>query len=210
MASALELHREVKRGNTARVRELLHDGAELNAIDRAGNTPLMCALQSPAAPVELVQLLLECGGAVVETSRFEGTINIVSVCLRGGDPLKLDLVLDRGVDIHYTRSAGYDALMDAVFSPNANRDPRLLDVLKILIARGVALNGLSSYQESALRVLSCLGRFDAVQLLLDAGADETLLAWTPLHRAIALAALAVVQALVEGGEDLKPVDHWQR
>jgi ankyrin repeat protein len=207
----LELHREAKRGNTARVRELLRGGAEVNASDRAGYTPLMYALESPAAPVELVQLLLDAGGAVAETSGLDGRrCNIASVCLRGGDPLKLALVLERGADLHYTGSYGYGALLDAVFSRNSDRDPRLLDVLRILIARGVALNGVSSYQESALRVLSRLGRFDAIQLLLDAGADETQLAWTPLHRAVALGTLADVKALAEGGEHLEALDWWER
>jgi len=211
MALPFELHREVKRGNTARVRELLRDGAEINATDRAGYTPLMCALESPAAPVELVQLLLDHGGAVAETSLVDGlSHNIAAYCLRGGDPLKLAVVLERGADLHYTSGPGYDALLDAVFSRNSDRDPRLLDILKTLIARGVALNGVSSYQESALRVLSRLGRFDAVQLLLDAGADETQLAWTPLHRAVALGTLADVKALVEDGAYLEPVDWWQR
>ena len=211
MASAAELYYEVKRGQTARVRELLQAGAELNATDRAGYTPLMYALDSPAASVELVQLLLDHGCAVDATSHFHGADhNIASVCLRGGDPLKLTLLLDRGVDIHYTSSHGYDALMDAVFSHDSDRDPRLLDILRILIARGVALNGVSNYEESALRVLSRLGRFDAVQLLLDEGADETQLAWTPLHRAAALGSLSDVRLLVERGEDLEAVDWWER
>jgi ankyrin repeat protein len=212
MALPFELHREVNRGNTARVRELLRDGAELNRTDRAGYTPLMYALVSPAAPVELVQLLLERGGAVAEeTSQLDGThYNIAAVCLRGGDPKKLTLVLKHGADLHYTRGPGYDALLDAVFGLNADRDPQLLDVLRILIARGVALNGVSSYQETALRVLSRVGRFDAIQLLLDAGADEAQLAWTPLHRAVALGGIADVKALARHSEHVESVDWWER
>jgi len=118
MALPFELHRWVKRGNIARVRELLRDGAEINASDRAGCTPLMYALESPAASPELVQLLLDRGGAVSESGPVPGQhYNIVAMCLRGGDPLKLALVLDRGADLHYASSAGYDALMDAVFKP---------------------------------------------------------------------------------------------
>jgi ankyrin repeat protein len=44
--ATLELHREVKRGNTTRVQGLLRNGAEPNATDRAGYTPLMYALES--------------------------------------------------------------------------------------------------------------------------------------------------------------------
>ncbi|MGO9937022.1 MAG: ankyrin repeat domain-containing protein [Terracidiphilus sp.] len=210
MASPFEFHREVKHGNTRRVRELLQTGAEINAKDRSGYTPLMHALQSPTVSVELVELLLDSGGAVAETT-LEGTeCSVASVALRGGDPLKLALVVDRGADLSYMNKHGYDALLDAVYGRFADHDPRLLDVLKILVARGVALNSVSSYRESALRVLSRLGRFDAVQLLLDAGADESHLAWTPLHRAVALGSLDDVKGLLEDGADLETVDWWQR
>ena len=136
--------------------------------------------------------------------------SIASVALRGGDPLKLALVLDRGADLSYMNKGGYDALLDAAYGRFSDRGPRLLDVLKILIARGVALDTLSSYGESALRVLSMRGPFDAVQLLLDAGADESQLAWTPLHRAVALGSLNDVKGLVESGADLEAVNWWKR
>lgn len=210
MASPFELHRQVRQGNTGRVRELLRSGAEINTKDRSGYTPLMHALQSPTASVELVELLLDSGGTVAETT-LEGTeCSVASVALRGCDPLKLVSVLNRGADLSYMNKHGYDALLDAVYGRCADRDPRLLDVLNILVARGVALNSVSSYGESALRVLSRLCRFDAVQLLLDAGADESQLAWTPLHRAVALGSLDDVRGLAEGGVDLEAVDWWKR
>jgi ankyrin repeat protein len=211
MSLPFELHREVKRGNTARVRGLLRAGADVNAMDRSGYTPLMYALETPAAPLELVRLLLDHGGAVAKESPTPGLHCSSAACaLRGGDPLKVALVLERGEDVQYTSSQGYDALLDAVYSLNADRDPRLLELLKILIGRGVALNGVSSHKESALRVLSRIGRFDAVQLLLDAGADEAQIDWTPLHRAVAFGTLDDVKALVEAGENIEAVDWWER
>ena len=208
---SLKLHRAVKRGNTATANELLRGDADVNVTDRAGCTPLHYALENPAASVELVQLLLDHGGAVAEVNQLDGTHHtLAAVALRGGDPGKLALVLERGADLRYMRGPGYGALLDAVFSRDAGRNPRLLDVLKILIARGVPLDGISTYGESALRVLSRIGRLDAIQLLLDVGADAVQLAWTPLHRAVALGTLADVKALVEAGEDLEAVDWWQR
>ena len=210
MASPFELHHEVKHGNIRRVHELLRSGAEINAKDRSGYTPLMHALQSPTASVELAELLLDSGGTVAETTPEGTECSVASVALWGGDPLKLALVLDRGADLRYVDKHGYDALLDAVYRPFKDRDPRLLDVLNILVARGVALNSVTSYGESALRVLSKLGRFDAVQFLLNAGADESQLAWTPLHRAVALGSLGDVKGLVESGADLEAVDWWKR
>ncbi len=210
MALPFELHREVIRANTARVRDLLRAGVEVNTADRAGYTPLMYALERPAVPVEIVKILLEVGGEVAKGSSAYGEgFNMAAVSLRGGDPAKLSVVLEHGADLHYHHSAGYDALMDASFGRDP-RNPRLLEILRILLDRGVVLNGISSYQESALRVFSRVGRFDAVRLLLDAGADEGQLAWTPLHRAVALGTLADVKALVEAGEWLEPLDWWER
>jgi ankyrin repeat protein len=206
-----ELHRESKRGNLERVRELLREGADVNAKDRQDRTPLTHALKSPSASVELVQLLLDSGGTVAENSRFDGeNTSVAAVCLRGGDPLKLALLLERGADVLYQSAHGYDALMDAVYSHSGDRDQRLLDMLQILIAHGVPLNGITSYNESALRVLSRLGRFDAIQLLLDAGADESQLTWTPLHRAVALGSLEDVKAEVKVGAALEDRDWWER
>lgn len=61
-----------------------------------------------------------------------------------------------------------------------------------------------------MRVLSRIGRFDAVRLLLDAGADETHLKWTPLIRAVALGSLTDVEKTVESGADLEEQDWWTR
>lgn len=120
MSLPFELHREVKRGNTAQVRELLRAGVEVNATDLLGYTPLMYALETPAAPLELVRLLLDHGGAVAEKSPTPGLqCSAASCALRGGDPLKLALVLERGADVHYASGHGYDALLDATYSLNA-------------------------------------------------------------------------------------------
>jgi len=43
--------------------------------------------------------------------------------------------------------------------------------MRLLIDRGADLDAVSDYGESALSVASNTGRFDAVRLLLDAGAD---------------------------------------
>jgi ankyrin repeat protein len=129
--------------------------------------------------------------------------------LRRGDLAELAALVEAGADIRYTREAGYDALIDSVYS-ELTRDARLLDVLRFLIARGVDLDGVTEYQESALRVLSRIGRFDAVRLLLDAGANRALLAWTPLIEAVAIGSLAEVEACIRDGAALEDTDWWSR
>jgi ankyrin repeat protein len=129
--------------------------------------------------------------------------------LRRGDLAELSALVEAGADIRYTREGGYDALIDSVHG-ELTREPRLLDLLRSLISLGVELDGVTDYQESALRVLSRIGRFDAVRLLLDAGANRALLAWTPLMEAVAIGSLGEVQALIRDGAALEDTDWWSR
>ena len=207
------LHRLVKRGSLEAVRELLRSSCDdINVRDHHGFTPLMLAVESPLAGADMVRLLLQYGADLhQECRKFDTQYPVIALCLSAGDPEKLAALLDGGADLHYERGEGPGAAMlDAVFSRNLARNPRLLDLLKILIGRGVPLNATTRYQESALRVLSRVGRFDAVRLLLDAGADESQLAWTPLIRAVALGSVADVQAESGGGADLEARDWWSR
>jgi ankyrin repeat protein len=212
MSAPFELHRLVKRGNLDRVRDLLAGPAgkyiDIDAYDNRGYTPLMHAVESPKAGVELVRLLLEHGAGIhLECFKAGAPHSMVALCLSGGDPRKLAVLLENGSDIHYQRRAGYNALIDAV---TGRDDTHLIDLLKLLIERGVELNGVTSYNESGLRVLSRIGRFDAVGLLLDSGADETQLEWTPLIRAVVYGSPANVKRAVEKGADLEARDRWSR
>jgi len=130
--------------------------------------------------------------------------------LREGDPQKVATLIDAGADVLYRRKHGYRALVDAVHGRDLTRDPRLLDLLRILIIRGVDLDAETSYAETALRVLSHLGLFDAVRLLLEAGADRRQLQWSPLIEAVALGTLAEVEGLLAGGAALEERDWWSR
>ncbi|NRF70285.1 ankyrin repeat domain-containing protein [Aquincola sp. S2] len=130
--------------------------------------------------------------------------------LRRGDPAEVQALLDAGQALPDNDEHGYSALLHAVHGRDVMRDERLQSLLRLLVERGAALNDISSYQESALRVLSRIGRFDAVRLLLEAGADESQLGWTPLIKAAALGTLADVQALVRDGAALEDRDRWSR
>ena len=65
---------------------------------------------------------------------------------------------------------------------------------------------------STLSFLSHAGRFDDVRVLLEAGADDRFLKWTPLARAVALGTINDVRELLKGtGTDtLEIQDGWSR
>jgi ankyrin repeat protein len=134
----------------------------------------------------------------------------LQAALHDGDPRKVEALIAAGADVRYRDENGYTALIDCVHGRDVARDDRLLDLLRLLLANGVDASAVTSYHESALRVSSRLGRFDAVALLLDAGADPSQLGWTPLIEAVALRSLDDVRALVGAGAALEDVDWSSR
>ena len=129
--------------------------------------------------------------------------------LRRGDPEEVQALIAEGIDLS-RRGRTCDPLLEALHGRDISRDPRLLDLLRLLVGHGIQVNGVSKYQESALRVLSNVGRFDAIQLLLDAGADESQLQWTPLMRAVVAGTVADVERELDVGAPLDDCDWWQR
>jgi ankyrin repeat protein len=130
--------------------------------------------------------------------------------LEGGDPEAVAALIAAGADIHYTDDHGYNALIHTVHGRDVARDGRLLDLLQLLISHRVDLNGITTYKESALRVLSRIGRFDGVRLLLAHGADKGQLQWTPLIEAVALGSAEDVEDLARAGAPLEERDWWSR
>ncbi|WP_334186874.1 ankyrin repeat domain-containing protein [Noviherbaspirillum sp.] len=213
------LHRLVRDGDLAGVRRYLaahrrgrggHSG--IDTYDRKGYTPLMQAVISPLADAELVRMLLDHGADMQAQSRcaYQPNAGVLPLALGGGDPAKVRLLVERGADLRYCRAEGYTALIDAVYGRDVLRDVRLIKLLQLLIAHQVDLNAVTRYQETGCRVLSRIGRFDAVQVLLDAGADESQLAWTPLIRATTCGTVDDVARLLNKGVALEGRDWWER
>ena len=198
-----ELHQAVKKGDLDRVRELLSQPLrkiDMNQPDHKGWTPLMYAVTSPESGTELLRTLIRHGANIDETS--------VSFAL--SDLLKLAVLIEAGADIRYQKEHGYDALINAAYGRDVRHNPQLTEILNLLIANGVSLRGMTTYGESCVRVLSRIGRFDAVQLLLKAGANPDDIKFTRLIEAVAFGSLGDVAAVVESGADLEERDHWER
>ena len=198
-----ELHQAVKKGDLNRVSELLGEPsrrADINQPDRKGWTPLMYAVDSPEAGLEILRTILRAGVNIDRTS----------VCFALSDVQKLAVLIEAGADIRYHDEHGYDVLIRAAYGHDVLHNPQLIDILSLLIANGVPLRGMSTYGESSVRVLSRIGRFDAVHLLLKAGANPDDIKFTRLIETVAFGSLADVAAVVERGANLEERDHWER
>jgi ankyrin repeat protein len=202
-----ELHRRAFYGDLLRVHALLDLVLDPDGVDPLGYTPLMYAAASPNASVDMLRLLVE-HGADVNFEVRDGivTTSVLQVAIDGGDIAKLCYLIERGANIRFCTASGYDALIRAVHSDA----PDLLGLFRFLLSQGVALNGITTYNESAVRILSRVGRFDAVKFLLDAGADASRLEWTPLMYAVAIGSLDDVKAVLRRAPKLEERDSWSR
>ena len=134
----------------------------------------------------------------------------LNAAISAGDLEAVRALLEAGADVRYARPHGYTALIDAMYGRVIADNSQLLPILRLLIDRGADLDAVSDHGESALRVAANVGRFDAVGLLLDAGADPAPLGWTPQMRAVALGSIEDVRRRIGMGDDLTARDCWKR
>ncbi|WP_228059498.1 ankyrin repeat domain-containing protein [Plectonema radiosum] len=206
----MKIHDYVRQGDINEVRRLIRKGIEINCVDEdSDHTPLMVAVSSLNANVDMVRLLVENGADIngVE-SQFQDTV--LGLAVKAGNFDKIRFLLDVGVDINYRTPSGYDVLIDVMHGRDITQDEYLIPILNLLIERGAEVDGMSNYGETALKVAFYNARFDAVKLLLDAGAEEKQLKWTHLMEAVVSGSLAEVQSLLEQGADIYDVDCWNR
>ena len=206
----MSIYDDVKAGNIEAVARQLDGGADIEMRDeRDGYTPLMTAVVSEDAGVDMVRLLTS-HGADANATESEDNESVLALTVRQGTLEKVEALLDAGADIGYQRGAGYNVLIDAMHSRAMSEGVELLPLVELLLARGASPLGESDWRESALSVASHNGRFDVVQRLLAAGADESRLEWNELLRAVALGSIAEVERLLKSGADLNARDRWSR
>ena len=206
----VQIHTYARQGNIQGVVKEIAKGVDVDCVDRNNpQTPLMLAVQSQNANLDLICLLIE-NGADINAIEAEFQTPVLGLAVKSGNLAKIKYLLDSGAKIDYQRPHGYDVLIDAMHGRDIVQDSELISLLKLLLDRGAKVDGISSYGETALRVASRLGRFDAVDLLLKSGCDRQQLAWTPLMFAIALGKPQDVKNLLNKGANLEARDYWQR
>lgn len=114
-----------------------------------------------------------------------------------GSQQRVQLLLDAGANLNYVTTSGYTILIHTIYALNS--ETQLLPMLEYLLSNGAILECETQYGESPLNTASYFGRFDAVKLLLNRGADPGRLQWTPLMKAVALGNAADVKKLLEDG-----------
>jgi uncharacterized protein len=213
------LEQALKAGDKEAVKFLLKQGADVNAADPDGTTPLHWAANT--GDTETVQLLLRAGANPKARNRYGATP--LSLAAGTANAAVIDLLLKAGADPAATLPNGQTILMTAARTGNP-------EAVKLLINRGSDVNAReATYGETALMWASAENHPGAVQALLDHGADinarsnelkfaqdrfglegvTTILPrghWTALMYAARQGSLEAARTLLEAGADRNLAD----
>jgi len=210
-------------GDNDQVAALLDQGADVNAADEHGDTPVKLAVSKGHA--QTVRLLLLHNADPARANRL-GHTPLATACLRGypeiadmlrgaGLPLGLteaallgDLSLIRGLlaegaDVEFQGSAAMTPLMAAAGCGH-------WEAVRLLLDAGALVNAPSAIGQTALSWAIAYRRVPVVHLLLDRGADlhgrSPQLGNTPLMDAVMSGKAAVAEALLQRGANVNAVN----
>jgi ankyrin repeat protein len=193
--------------DTAAVPKLLIDyGADVNAKDDAGNTPLCEALAHDK--LETVKLLVQ-AGADVKTGTSGWSQNGPPIHLTKGNIEIIAMLLNHGADIHALNKKGQNVIHSLV----SNYSGGTYDVaaLEYYLEQGVDINGKDSDGETPIFCCIEFERLDLLRALIENGADIEATdkhGRTPLWHAIEKRNTFIVKLLLENGVNTNVTDKY--
>jgi ankyrin repeat protein len=125
-------------GDVATVERLIARGADVNAGELDGTTPLMRAIHGGSP--EIAKLLIDAGAVVSATNRYG--VNPLYLAARGNDPVTTHELLAAGADANTALPEGETALMTAAKAG-------AVDIVRELLAGGARLATAARLAERA-------------------------------------------------------------
>ena len=190
------LHMAAATNDVPMVQVLLDAGADVRATNQYGTTPLMTAAGNGAR--ECAQLLLD-RGAQINAVDANG-LSAIARAIQHGQLDMLDFLAENGADLDVTSNEGWNLLHLAAAHDNA-------DVIRWCIRHDLPLDALKNGDCSALYLAVANDQTNAVQALLEAGADPDLATtnglWTPLMVAVRDGNAGLTHLLLSAGTDLE-------
>jgi ankyrin repeat protein len=162
----------------ARVLELLDSGADIDAENAVGLTPLILA--AGFGDLEMIRLLLTRGADLYRTSSFHSTA--LTQAISGDQHETVNFLLDAGMDINAPGFVGNEHMGGR--TPIYHAIPiGHQEMIRLLIARGARLDVRDVRGQTPLHWAADSRGPEAMEVLLDVGAEIDVVdsrGWTPL------------------------------
>jgi ankyrin repeat protein len=178
------LHHAAGYGPLANVLLLIEKGADVNAKNGRGSTPLHWSIHDEAK----VRLLLS-KGCDINARQAQGRTPLYLSAMLGDGIATMRLLLTNGADPNLASANRQTPLMMAAARGN-------VEGIRLLIERGAEVNAKDGAGETALMAACTSGNSDAVRLLVERGADVKVKSKRN-ETALGFAATSGVQASVE-------------
>jgi len=156
-----ELILAASEGNVWQVELLLQKGANINATNKQGFTPLFMA--AGKGQRDTVMLLLDKGADVNLRNKYNGATGLIIAAEEGHSEIVAAL-LNKGANINATANNGYTALMIAVQAGKK-------DAAQTLVAHGADVNMVARNGWAALAIAEEKGYEEIAKLLRTSGAE---------------------------------------
>lgn len=149
----------IHRGDTRAARESIRQGADINATDQEGFTPLMDAILTSDWSLEMVRLLLDSGASVhvADKKQHWTPLHFAS---RDGKPELVRLLLQRGAPVDAVDTFGNTPLWGAITAHQ-----NTVEVITLLLDAGANPHTRNKTGVSPLDVARKLQRTQLVDLL---------------------------------------------
>ena len=155
------LANSIQNGERAAALAAIEDGADVNATQGDGTTPLHWAVYK--VDRELVGTLIEHGAKADVTNKYGSSP--LSEAVKLGDVELVRQLLDAGADVESPNGDGQTALMLAAHIG-------ALDVAKLLVERGADVNAKEAWRDQTALIWAVDGNYpELTQFLIDSGAD---------------------------------------
>jgi ankyrin repeat protein/beta-lactamase regulating signal transducer with metallopeptidase domain len=232
------IHLAAHAGDLARVKTLIEKGADVNARDKRGNTPLFSAV---LAKTDEVARFLIANGADVNAQDDLGMTPLLSAA-GGGSKKVIELLIAKGADVNARNKFGATPLhaacqrtkdvVELLITKGAEMNGRVTggpwngatplhlvcitgfkDVAELLIAKGMDIDVRDNNGQTPLHAACLIGRYNIAELLIAKGADINARRndnQTPLHEACSIGRKDVVELLIVKGADVNAGDNKEQ
>jgi ankyrin repeat protein len=195
------LHNVMAAGDIDQVKRLISEGADVDAKDGKGQTPLHLAVL--AGRKDIVELLIANGADINVKSNTWDTTPLIAA-LRSGHEDIAKMLIAKGADVNARALGDYTALHWTAC--NRTRMTGATDIMKLLLAKDADIEARQEHDATPLACATYDGNTESTKFLIEHGANieaklndgET----TPLLRAVSQQYVETAKLLLDKGANI--------